>query len=313
MESIINIITNLPTLLLSSGSQGVLWALLAIGVYITYRLLDVADLTVEGSFPLGGSVAAACIVGGIHPAVATIMGFVAGAIAGLVSGLLNTKLKIPALLAGIITMTGLYSINSRIMGKKANLPLLGEKTVFTWLLDMGFSKQWVVLIVGAVICAVVILALIFFLKTEVGLSLRATGDNQTMSEANGVNTDLMKLLGYMLSNGCVALSGALIAQNNGFSDLNSGVGTIVIGLASIIIAEVLFKNKSLPWRFVTIVIGTIIYRFVLAIIFEFPIDAQDIKLFSALILILCLTLPLIQQKLNKSSRKKASKERGDVK
>lgn len=293
------------TLLVSSTSQGMLWALLAIGVYLTYRILDIADLTTEGSFPLGGAVAAITIVHGTSPIVATVFGFLAGCIAGLVSGLLYTKMKIPALLAGIITMTGLYSINNRVMGKQPNIPLLGEKLIFTPLTDLGFSKVTAAIIIGLIVLIIIILGLVFFFKTEIGLAIRATGDNMDMSAANGIRTDNMIILGYMLSNGCIALSGALLAQNNGFSDLNSGVGTIVIGLASIIIAEVLFSNKSLGIRLITIAIGSIIYRFILALVMELGIDPIDLKLCSALILILCLTTPLLRKLLKKNNHSAA--------
>lgn len=300
MEIISNIITNLPSIAISSVSQGLLWSLLAIGVFITYRILDVADLTTEGTFPLGGAIAATAIVNGLSPLAGTLLGFLGGMVAGLISGLLHTKLKIPALLAGIITMTGLYSINSRVMGK-SNVPLLGEKRLFTGLESMGLNKENAVIVIGLIIVVIVIVALYVFFRTEIGLSIVATGDNLEMSEANGINTHTTKILGYMISNGCIALSGALLAQNNGFADLNAGVGTIVIGLASIIISEVLFASQPLFFRMCSIVLGAIIYRFILAIILEFPIEANDNKLFSALILILCLSLPLIKKKMRRKA------------
>ncbi|WP_422389684.1 amino acid or sugar ABC transporter permease [Enterococcus sp. DIV2402] len=285
----------------SATSQGVVWALLAIGVFITFRILDIADLTAEGSFPLGAGIAAISITSGYSPWIATLLGFFGGVLAGLVSGLLHTKLKIPALLAGIITMTGLYSVTSRVM-QAPNIALLGEKTVFSWFQSLGLNKINATIIVGTLIAALVILLLFLFFRTETGLAIRATGDNIDMSEANGINTDNMKMIGYMISNGCIALSGALIAQNNGFADLNSGVGTIVIGLASIIIAEVLFRNQPLLFRLITIVVGAIIYRFILAIVFELNVEPADSKIASAIVLVLCLSLPQIRGKLglNKS-------------
>lgn len=307
-------------ILLSSTSQGLLWSLLAIGVYLTYRILDIADLTTEGSFPLGGAVAAVLLTKepaswpapiaslfSIHalvlPIFAILMAFIAGMLAGLVSGLLHTKLKIPALLAGIITMTGLYSINQRIMGAP-NISLMGTDTIFSHAQALGLSKINSAILVGALLVAFVIALLVFFFKTEIGLATRATGDNNEMSEANGIKTDNMKIIGYMLSNGCIALSGALLVQNNSFADLNSGIGTIVIGLASIIIAEVLFKNKSLGFRLLTIVIGAILYRLILACVLELRVDPADLKLFSAIILVVCLSSPLIQQKLGLSKKSK---------
>lgn len=296
--------TNLISIFLSSASQGVLWALLAIGVFLTFRILDIADLTAEGSFPLGAGIAAVSITNGLSPIVACLLGFLGGAAAGLVSGLLHTKLKIPALLAGIITMTGLYSITSRIMGAP-NLSLLGQKNVFTWTESLGVSKENAVLIAGLLVALIVVTLLVLFLRTETGLAIRATGDNLAMSEANGINTDTMKIIGYMISNGCIALSGSLLAQNNGFADLNSGIGTIVIGLASIIIAEVLFRNQPLLLRLLTIILGAVIYRFILALVFELNVQPSDSKLASALVLVICLSFPQIQQKLKLPKRTKA--------
>ena len=296
--------TNLISIFLSSASQGVLWALLAIGVFLTFRILDIADLTAEGSFPLGAGIAAVSITNGLSPIVACLLGFLGGAAAGLVSGLLHTKLKIPALLAGIITMTGLYSITSRIMGAP-NLSLLGQKNVITWAESLGVSKENAVLIAGLLVALIVVTLLVLFLRTETGLAIRATGDNLAMSEANGINTDTMKIIGYMISNGCIALSGSLLAQNNGFADLNSGIGTIVIGLASIIIAEVLFRNQPLLLRLLTIILGAVIYRFILALVFELNVQPSDSKLASALVLVICLSFPQIQQKLKLPKRTKA--------
>ncbi|MGM0300230.1 ABC transporter permease [Enterococcus sp. AZ077] len=296
--------TNLISIFLSSASQGVLWALLAIGVFLTFRILDIADLTAEGSFPLGAGIAAVSITNGLSPIVACLLGFLGGAAAGLVSGLLHTKLKIPALLAGIITMTGLYSVTSRIMGAP-NLSLLGQKNVFTWAESLGVSKENAVLIAGLLVGLIVVTLLVLFLRTETGLAIRATGDNLAMSEANGINTDTMKIIGYMISNGCIALSGSLLAQNNGFADLNSGIGTIVIGLASIIIAEVLFRNQPLLLRLLTIILGAVIYRFILALVFELNVQPSDSKLASALVLVICLSFPQIQQKLKLPKRTKA--------
>ncbi|EPF4303849.1 ABC transporter permease [Enterococcus hirae] len=296
--------TNLISIFLSSASQGVLWALLAIGVFLTFRILDIADLTAEGSFPLGAGIAAVSITNGLSPIVACLLGFLGGAVAGLVSGLLHTKLKIPALLAGIITMTGLYSVTSQIMGAP-NLSLLGQKNVFTWAESLGVSKENAVLIAGLLVALIVVTLLVLFLRTETGLAIRATGDNLAMSEANGINTDTMKIIGYMISNGCIALSGSLLAQNNGFADLNSGIGTIVIGLASIIIAEVLFRNQPLLLRLLTIILGAVIYRFILALVFELNVQPSDSKLASALVLVICLSFPQIQQKLKLPKRTKA--------
>lgn len=299
-------IQTILVLLQSACSQGVLWSLLALGVFFTYRILDIADLTAEGTFPLGAGIAALAITKSYSPFLACLFAFAGGVLAGLATGIFHTKLKIPALLAGIITMTGLYSITNRVMGAP-NIALLGSNSVYTWLENTGLSKNNATILVGSIFALLVVLLLHFFFKTEIGLAIRATGDNDAMSEANGINTDNMKLIGYMLSNGCIALSGALIAQNNGYADLNSGVGTIVIGLAAIIIAEVLFRNLPLLPRMLTIVLGAIIYRFILAIVFEFDVQPQDIKLFSALILVVCLSAPQVWSRL---ATKKAAKGGG---
>lgn len=229
-------------LVIATVSQGLLWALLAIGVYLTFRVLDIADLTVEGSFPLGAATAATLIVAGYHPLVAILAACVTGMLAGVVTGILCTKFKIPALLAGILTMIALYSVNLRIMGK-ANLPLLQQDTIFTiW--NLGMDKMMTTLAIGAVIVLVVALLNYWFFGTELGTAVRATGFNPHMIRANGINTDNMIVLGLLLSNGLVAISGALVAQSNGFADVGMGVGTIVIGLASVIIGEVLFGTRS---------------------------------------------------------------------
>lgn len=298
---------NILSLLTSSLSQGLLWSLLAIGVFITYRILDVADLTAEGSYPLGAGIAAISIVNGYAPVIACIFGFLGGAVAGLVTGILHTKLKIPALVAGIITMTGLYSVTSRVMGAP-NLALIGQNNVFTFFQEFVGTKQYSVILTGLIFVAIIICALVLFFKTEIGLAIRATGDNIAMSEANGIKTDNMKLIGYALSNGCIALAGSLLAQNNNFADLNSGTGTIVIGLASIIIAEVIFRNQPLLGRLITIVLGASIYRFILALVFEMNVQASDSRLASAVVLALCLALPEVRKKLGltKLSKKGAA-------
>ncbi|OHY29256.1 ABC transporter permease [Streptococcus parauberis] len=284
-------------LILSSLSQGLLWSVMAIGVYITFRILDIADLTAEGSYPLGAAVCATGIVSGLNPLLSTLLALAAGFIAGLVSGLIHTKLKIPALLTGIITLTGLYSINLKVLGR-ANVALLGQKTLVSQVYDLGFTKTAPVMILGGIFVLMVIAVLTFLMKTQLGLALRSTGDNIPMSESNGIKTDNMKILGYMISNGLIALCGALLCQNNGYADLNSGVGTIVIGLASIIIAEVVIRNLSIGWRLTSIVIGSIIYRLIILAILSIPgMDADLVKLFSAILLASVLYVPEVQKKL----------------
>lgn len=286
------------SLVLSSLSQGLLWSIMAIGVYLTFRILDIADLTAEGSYPLGAAICATGIVSGLNPLLATMLAFGGGLLTGLVSGLIHTKLKIPALLTGIVTLTGLYSINLKVLGK-ANVALLRQKTLVTQLYDMGFTKIAAVMIIGALFAVVVIALLTLLMKTQIGLALRSTGDNIPMSESNGIKTDHMKMLGYMVSNGLIALCGALLCQNNGYADLNAGVGTIVIGLASIIIAEVMIRNLSIGWRLASIVLGSIVYRLIILAILAIPgMDADLVKLFSAILLATVLFVPELQKKLN---------------
>lgn len=285
-------------LILSSISQGLLWSIMAIGVYLTFRILDIADLTAEGAYPLGAAICATGIVNGLNPLWATLLAFVGGMLAGLVSGLLHTKMKIPALLTGIVTLTGLYSINLKVLGK-ANVALLRQETLVTQLQDLGLSKTNAVLVIGAIFVIVVILLLTLLLNTQIGLALRSTGDNIPMSEANGINVDNMKIYGYMLSNGLIALCGALLTQNNGYADLNSGTGTIVIGLASVIIAEVILRNLKIGQRLASVVLGAVIYRLIILTILEIPgMDADLVKLFSAILLAVVLFVPELQKKLH---------------
>lgn len=294
-------------LILSSISQGLLWSIMAIGVYVTFRILDIADLTAEGAYPLGAAVCATGIVNGFNPLLATFLAFVGGMLAGLVSGLLHTKMKIPALLTGIVTLTGLYSINLKILGK-ANVALLRQETLVSQLQDFGLSKTHAVLLIGGLFVVIVIALLTLLLNTQVGLALRSTGDNIPMSEANGINVDRMKIYGYMLSNGLIALCGALLTQNNGYADLNSGTGTIVIGLASVIIAEVILRNLRIGWRLASVVVGSVVYRLIILIILEIPgMDADLVKLFSATLLAIVLFVPELQKKL--SIRKPALSEK----
>lgn len=284
-------------LILSSLSQGLLWAIMAIGVYVTFRILDIADLTAEGAYPLGAAICAVMIVNGQNPLLATGVAMLGGMLAGLVSGLLHTKMKIPALLTGIVTLTALYSINLKILGK-ANVALLRKTTLVTQLQGFGLSKTQSVLLIGIIFVILVVILLTLLLNTQVGLALRSTGDNIPMSEANGIAVDRMKIYGYMLSNGLIALCGALLTQNNGYADLNSGTGTIVIGLASVIIAEVIIRNLRIGWRLLSVALGSVIYRLIILAILEIPgMDADLVKLFSAVLLAIVLFVPELQKKL----------------
>lgn len=280
-------------IILSSTSQGLLWSVMAIGVYLNVRILNITDLTAEGSFPLGAAVTATLIVRGVPPWIAVLSALVSGMLAGVISAVLHTKLKIPSLISGIITMTGLYSINLRVMGK-ANVNLLGESTLMRTVESWGVGTKLSTLVVGGIVVILVILCLKIFYSTETGLAIRSTGDNPAMSEANGINTDKMEIISYMLCNGLIALSGGLIAQDNGFADINSGIGTIVIALASIIIGEVIFRHLTFAKRLMAIVVGSILYRLMLSLVLEMNVDPQDLKLFSALLLVVALASPLVK-------------------
>jgi len=289
-------------LIIPTVSQGLLWSILAIGVYLTFRVLDVADLTVEGSFPLGAAVAASLLVSGWSPVPAILAACVAGMISGIVTGLLTTKFKIPALLSGILTMIALYSVNLRVMGK-ANLPLLQIDTLFTQFSWISEDSQMVVFLVGLVVVLLICALCYWFFGTEIGAAIRATGFNPHMIRANGVNTDVTVILGLLLSNGLVAISGALVAQSNGFADVGMGVGTIVIGLASVIIGEVLFGTPSF-WRcLISVVLGSIVYRIVIAIVLQMGMPPNDLKLFTAILVAAALALPLLQGKVKERKRR----------
>ena len=295
----------MTNLIISTIAQGLLWALLALGVFITFRILDVADLTVEGSFPMGAAISAVLITMGVNPWITVLVAGVGGMIAGAVTGWIHTKLKIPALLAGILTMIALYSVNLHIMGK-ANISLLRMDTVYSAIHSMGISNAVALTIIGVVVTIVVGLFLFWFFGTELGTSVRATGVNPQMFRAQGVNTDSMIVLGLLLSNGFVAVSGALIAQSQGFADIGMGVGTIVIGLASVIIGEVLFAsssvvrklfgNSSFVLSLVAVVFGSIVYRIVIATVLYLGMPPNDLKLFTAILVALALSLPTWQGK-----------------
>lgn len=283
-------------LVLSTVSQGLLWAIMALGVFLTFRVLDIADLSVEGTFPLGAAVAATLIDAGHSVWFAMLIALIAGCIGGTVTALLTTKLKIPALLSGILTMIGLYSVNLMIMGK-ANVPLLRAETVFTLTEDLfGVSSVVATLIVGLIATTVVGVIMYWFFGTVLGTAIRATGCNPQMARAQGINTNVMVILGLLISNGLVALSSALVAQSNGFADVGMGTGTIVIGLASVIIGEVLFGTRSFKNWLISVVLGSVVYRAVIAIVLELGMPPNDLKLFTAVLVAIALSLPLIKNK-----------------
>ena len=283
-------------LVLSTVSQGLLWAIMALGVFLTFRVLDIADLSVEGTFPLGAAVAATLIDAGHSVWFAMLIALIAGCIGGTVTALLTTKLKIPALLSGILTMIGLYSVNLMIMGK-ANVPLLRAETVFTLTENLfGVSSVVATLIMGLVATVIVGAIMYWFFGTVLGTAIRATGCNPQMARAQGINTNVMVILGLLISNGLVALSGALVAQSNGFADVGMGTGTIVIGLTSVIIGEVLFGTRSFKNWLISVVLGSVVYRAVIAIVLELGMPPNDLKLFTAVLVAIALSLPLIKNK-----------------
>lgn len=272
-------------IVVSALSQGLLWSVLAVGVYLSYRFLNISDLTSEGSFTLGAAVCASNIVRGMDPLLSCILALIAGALAGLVTGVLHTKFKMPSLLAGILSMTGLYSINLRIMGK-ANIPLTQSVTLLTKLKDMlGLARDRdSAIYLGLIVVIILIVLLVWFFNTEFGFSVVATGNNDKMIRANGVDSDKTIIAGLMLSNALIALSGSLVAQYNGYADVTMGIGAIVVGLASVIIGEVLFKDKYFAVCLIGVVVGSIIYRLIVTFVVNTNfISANDMKLFTAIV------------------------------
>lgn len=297
--------------IISGIAQGLIWAILTLGVYLTFRVLDIADLTVEGSFPLGAAVTVVLINKGWHPLLAMLMCFVCGCLAGGITGILHTRFKIPAILSGILTQIALYSINIRIMSDKATVAITGKslKKLIAGLLPAGIKPNTLSIIVGVVFCAVIIWALYWFFGTELGCSMRATGNNMNMARALGINTDVMTVFGLMLSNGIVALSGSLIAQfDYGSALVNMGQGTIVIGLASVIIGEVLFihKEQNFAFKLSAVTFGAIIYRTIIACALTLPfMKATDLKIITALIVAIALAIPVWKGKANFTRQRRA--------
>ena len=286
----------MSNLAVSTVAQGLLWAVMALGVYVTFRVLDLADLTCEGSFPLGAATAATLMASGHSVSTAILAAAVAGMLAGAVTGFLTTKMKIPALLAGILTMIALYSVNLRIMGK-ANLSLLGVDTVFTYTQQaLGLNNAYTTFAVGLAATLIIGIGMYWFFGTEIGAAIRATGFNQQMIRAQGVNTDMTIILGLIISNALISISGALVGQNNGFADVGMGVGTIVIGLASVIIGEVLFGTRSFKNCMISVVLGSVVYRIVIAVVLQMGMPPNDLKLFTSVLVAIALSMPLIKAK-----------------
>lgn len=271
---------------------GIIYAIMALGVFISFRTLNIPDLTVDSSFTLGAAFSAVLYTNG-YPFGGIAAAFAAGCVAGSITALLHTKLKVQPLLAGILVMLGLYSINLKVMGNKANIPLLNKTTVFN-ILDKTSVSEYAPLIIPSVILLTIMIMLFLFLKTRFGFVLRATGDNDQMVRALGVNTDFTIIIGLALSNGLVAVSGALLAQYQSFTDISMGIGMVIIGLASVIIGEVIFGTRSLMQRLIAVILGAILYRLIIALALEMGMPAQDLKLISAIIVALAMAMPVIK-------------------
>lgn len=295
------------TLGLGGLEEGLIYAIMAIGIFVSFRVLDIPDLTVDGSF-ITGSAVSVMVTGLGMPTLGVVLSFLAGAVAGLITGVLHTKLKVQPILAGILTMTGLYSINLMIMGENPNISIFGQKTIFTPMLDFmsQISPEMTVVMkkvatipVLLLIVLAIIIVLYLFLKTQIGLALRATGDNVDMVKASSINADGMKILGLAIANGLVALSGAILTQNQNFADAKAGTGMVVIGLASIIIGEAIFGKRSVLNNIISAVLGAVTYRLLIIIVFQMGMPASYLKLLSALIVVVALSIPLITNAVNK--------------
>ena len=287
-----NLVSRLP----SGVSQGIIWGIMALGVYVTFRLLDIADLSVDGTFTTGAAVTVMLTISGFPAWLATIIAIVAGLAAGMITGLLHTKLGIPAILSGILVQFALYTVNLRIMGMAANKSVNPDQ--FKLVLTM--RNVPLAILIGGIIAIVVIVLMYWFFGTELGSAIRATGSSPQMSRALGINTNTMKIIGLALSNGLVALAGGLMAQYQGYSDINMGRGAIVIGLAAVIIGEGIFdaifrKGASFYIKLAFVVLGGILYYIIMIIILWLKLDPNDLKLFTALIVAIFLAVPYIKK------------------
>lgn len=287
-------------LIVNMLEQGFLFSFLGLGVLLTFRFFRFPDLTAEGSYPLGGAVAATLLVGGMNPFLATVLAVLAGAAAGAVTALVHTKLRINNIISGIIVMTALYTVNLRVMGK-ANISLLSTSSIFAEVAN-GLSaigipareNAAVTIAVAFLLIVLVALALIAFLHTDLGLAVRATGENETMIRSLGVNTDTTKLIGLAISNGAIALSGALVAQNHGFADIGMGIGILVTGAAAVLIGEAIFGDRSIERWIVAAIVGVLIYRFLVAFALRVGLEPVDLRLITAFLLLSALAVPQLR-------------------
>ena len=287
------------TLVMGSLQLGLIYGMLAVGVYIAFRVLGIPDLSAEGTFTFGLAVSAALTVAG-HPLLGVLLGFLAGCLGGAVTGVLQTKLQIHPILAGILTMSGLYSVNLAVMGSSSNLSLVGLDTLFRMSFDLfsSMDKEIVKLLLPALFCLVLVVLLALFFKTHEGLCIRATGDNEEMVRASSINVDVIKILTLSISNGCIGLSGAVLAQYQGFADISSGIGIVAVGLASVIIGEGIFGRRGVTWGLSATVAGSVIYRLMIALALKtnlFP--AYFLKIVSAVIVAAALSVPAFKRML----------------
>jgi putative tryptophan/tyrosine transport system permease protein len=286
---------------LGAVELGIIYAIMSLGVFISFRTLNMPDLSVDGSFVLGAAVSV-IMCGNGQPILSLGVAFLAGCGAGCITALLHTKLKIQPILSGILTMLALYSLNLKVMGGRANISLMNKATVFSSL-EKSILGDYSHLVLAFIILTLVLLTLFLFLNTRLGFALRATGDNDHMVRALGTSTDFVILMGLALSNGLVALAGALIAQSQSFVDVGMGIGMVIIGLASVIIGEVIFGTSSLLRRLIAVVLGSILYRLIIAVALEIGMPSTDLKLVSAVIVALAMSGPILKRRISSVRRK----------
>lgn len=313
------------TLGLGSLEQGLIYAIMAIGVFVSLRILDIPDLTVDGSFITGAAVSV--MITNMQPSndsgllfaiLSLVLALLAGAVAGMITGILQTKLKVQPLLAGILTMTGLYSINLMIMGEKPTVNINGKTSIFSDAqafgvqllgdLDISVAKKLAVIPILLLIVVIVAVVLYWFLRTQIGMSIRATGDNVEMVNASSINSDAMKILGLAIANGIVALSGAALAQNQSFADAKAGTGMVVVGIASIIIGETIFGRRSVLNNLISAILGAVVYRVFITIVFQLGLPASYFKLLSAIIVIIAISVPIISEKIVRRNARRAKND-----